>query len=98
MSTASGGTSTRFMRERSIWAAPVISSTVSPRTRSAIRKAPICAGVAAPAVIWSSAVRISSSVSVAPPETFWIRARNSCEGWASMGALLRDSLAGAYAA
>ena len=70
---------------RSICAAPVISSTVSPRTRSAIRKAPICAGVAAPAVIWSSAVRISSSVSVAPPETFWIRWRSSCEGWAVHG-------------
>ena len=36
---------------RIICAAPVISSTVSPRTRSAIRKAPICAGVASPAVI-----------------------------------------------
>src|SRR5436190_6548400 len=98
MSTASGGTSTRFMRERSICAAPVISSTVSPRTRSAIRKAPICAGVAAPAVIWSSAVRISSSVSVAPPETFWIRARNSCEGWASIVRLSGGVAEGAHVA
>src|SRR5262245_21339158 len=89
MSTASSGTATRIMRARSICAAPVISSTVSPRTRSAIRKAPICAGVAAPAVIWSSAVRISSSLSVAPCETFWIRCRNSGEGWASMVASCR---------
>src|SRR5204862_547727 len=86
------------MRERSICAAPVISSTVSPRTRSAIRKAPICAGVAAPAVIWSSAVRISSSVSVAPPETFWIRARNSCEGWASIVRLPGGVAEGAHVA
>src|SRR5262245_29235285 len=89
MSTASSGTATRIMRARSIWAAPVISSTVSPRTRSAIRKAPICAGVAAPAVIWSRAVRISCSLSVAPCETFWIRCRNSWEGWASMVASCR---------
>src|SRR5262249_40224095 len=72
------------MRARSICAPPVISSTVSPRTLSAIRKAPICAGVAAPAVIWSSAVRISSSPKVEPCETFWISRRNSWEGWASM--------------
>src|SRR5262245_4204760 len=84
ISTASSGTATRCMRARSICAAPVISSTVSPRTLSAIRKAPICAGVAAPAVIWSSAVRLSSSLQVAPGETFWVSWRNSCEGWRSM--------------
>ena len=84
MSTAPGGTSTPCMRARSICAAPVISSTVSPRTRSAIRKAPICAGVAAPSVICSSAVRISTSLKVAPPDTFWIRARSSCEGWSAV--------------
>src|SRR5262245_2298902 len=77
------------MRARSICAAPVISSTVSPRTRSAIRKAPIWAGVAAPAVIWSRAVRISSSLSVAPCETFWISWRSSWEGWPSMVASCR---------
>jgi hypothetical protein len=76
MSTASSGTGTRFMRLRIICAAPVISSTVSPRTRSAIRKAPICAGVASPAVISSSARRISPSSSVVPAETFWIRLRS----------------------
>src|SRR5262245_14387693 len=89
ISTASSGTATRIMRARSICAAPVISSTVSPRTRSAIRKAPIWAGVAAPAVIWSRAVRISSSLSVAPCETFWISWRNSWEGWPSMVASCR---------
>src|SRR6185503_13575990 len=98
MSMASAGTSTPFMRERSICAAPVISSTVSPRTRSAIRKAPICAGVAAPAVIWSSAVRISFSVGVAPPKTYWIRARNSCEGWASIVRLSGGVAEGAHVA
>src|SRR5688572_26319759 len=94
MSMASGATSTRFILARSICAAPAISSTVSPRTLSAIRKAPICAGVAAPAVICSSAVRISSSESVAPAETFWMRRRSSWEGWASMSALHSGSVAG----
>ena len=36
---------------RMVRAAPVISSTVSPRTRSAIRKPPICAGVASPDIM-----------------------------------------------
>ena len=40
---AVGGTRYAHIRARSICAAPVISSTVSPRTRSAIRKAPIWA-------------------------------------------------------
>ena len=46
MSTAPAGAVMRFILARIIWAAPVISSTVSPRTRSAMRNAPICAGEA----------------------------------------------------
>ena len=49
--------------------APVISSTVSPRTRSAIRKAPICDGVASPDIIMSKASAASSRVSAAPVAT-----------------------------
>ena len=44
-------------------AAPVISSTVSPRTRSAIRKPPICAGVALPDMMMSKARSASASLS-----------------------------------
>ena len=50
MSTAPDGAVTGVILARIMRAAPVSSSTVSPRTRSAIRKAPIWAGVAAPAV------------------------------------------------
>jgi hypothetical protein len=41
----------------------VISSTVSPRTLSAIRKPPICAGVALPDIIASNASSACCSVS-----------------------------------
>ena len=69
MSTAPAGASTRVIFSRISLAAPVISSTVSPRTRSAIRNAPICAGVATPDIMISSADCISSTDSVAPVAT-----------------------------
>ena len=49
--------------------APVISSTVSPRTRSAISSAPICEGVASPDIMASKAEAASSRDSVAPVAT-----------------------------
>ena len=48
---APGGASIGVALARMTRAAPVISATVSPRTRSAIRKPPICAGVASPDMI-----------------------------------------------
>jgi len=46
--------------------APVISSTVSPRTRSAMSSAPICEGVASPDIMRSNPRAASSRVSAAP--------------------------------
>src|SRR5262249_49735917 len=43
-SIASGGAITRSIFSRIAVTAPVISSTVSPRTRNAINRAPICEG------------------------------------------------------
>jgi hypothetical protein len=51
MSMASAGASTRSIFSRMISTAPVISSTVSPRTRSAISNPPIWAGVASPDIM-----------------------------------------------
>src|SRR3984893_11359533 len=95
-SIASGGASTRSILERVAETAPVISSTVSPRTRSAISKPPICEGVASPDIMLSKAEAASSRDSVAPVATFpmiafrssiacfrecsVIRARHLCEG------------------
>src|SRR5665213_3620479 len=50
--------------------APVISSTASPRTRSAIRNPPICEGVASPDIMLSKADAASSRDKVAPVATF----------------------------
>ena len=50
------------------FAPAVISSTVSPRTRSAIKNAPICAGVASPARMVSKACVASAAESVMPLE------------------------------
>src|SRR6516162_9581219 len=55
VSIAPGGASTTSALARMIRAAPAISSTVSPRTRSAIRKAPICDAVAFPLMMISNA-------------------------------------------
>ena len=69
MSTASAGAVTPSIRARMAVTAPVISSTVSPRTLSAIRRPPICDGVASPDIIRSNAVAASARVSAAPVAT-----------------------------
>src|SRR3977135_3313607 len=69
-STASGGALTRSILARIADTAPVISSTVSPRTRSAISKPPICDGVASPDIMLSNADAASSRDNVAPVATF----------------------------
>src|SRR3984885_8447644 len=76
-SMASGGALTRSILARIADTAPVISSPVSPPTRSAIKSAPICDGVASPAIICSKAVAASSRPSAAPVATFPIKALNS---------------------
>ena len=60
ISMASGGAATRNIFSRMVSTAPVISSTVSPRTRSARRKPPICEGVASPDIMTSKACLASS--------------------------------------
>ena len=69
-STASAGALTRSILARIADTAPVISSTVSPRTRSAISSPPICEGVASPDIMLSKADAASSRDSVAPVATF----------------------------
>ena len=69
-STASAGALTRSILARIAETAPVISSTVSPRTRSAISNPPICEGVASPDIMLSKADAASSRDSVAPVATF----------------------------
>ena len=61
---------TRSILARIAETAPVISSTVSPRTRSAISRPPICDGVASPDIMLSKADAASSRDSVAPVATF----------------------------
>ena len=84
-STASAGASTRSILERIAETAPVISSTVSPRTRSAINRPPICEGVASPDIMLSKADAASSRDSVAPVATFPmidLRSSIACfQGW-----------------
>ena len=66
MSTASAGADTRSIFSRIAVTAPVISSTVSPRTRNASKSPPIWDGVASPAIIvWKP--RAASSRVNAPP-------------------------------
>src|SRR6202161_4557537 len=69
-STASSGALTRNILARIAETAPVISSTVSPRTRSAITNPPICEGVASPDIMLSKADAASSRDRVAPVATF----------------------------
>ena len=76
-SMASGGACTRSILERMAVTAPVISSTVSPRTRNAMSNAPICDGVASPDIICSNAAAASSRPSVAPVATLPTIALNS---------------------
>src|SRR6516164_1098610 len=68
-SIALSGAATRSILPRMAVTAPVISSTVSPRTRNPISSAPICDGVASPDIICSKAVAASSRVSAAPVAT-----------------------------
>src|SRR3569833_298707 len=69
---ASGGAATLCILARMVTAAPVISSTVSPRTRIAISMAPICEGVASPDIMRSKACDDSSRVSGLPAATLAI--------------------------
>src|SRR5712672_965698 len=69
-STASIGALTRSILARMAVTAPVISSTVSPRTRNAISSPPICEGVASPDIMLSKADAASSRDNVAPVATF----------------------------
>src|ERR1700754_4650871 len=68
-SMASAGACTFSILPRIAATAPVISSTVSPRTRSAISRPPICEGVASPDIMASKADAASSRDSVAPVAT-----------------------------
>ena len=68
-SIACGGASTRSIFARIAVTAPVISSTVSPRTRSAISRPPICDGVASPDIMLAKASAASSRLSAAPVAT-----------------------------
>src|ERR1700742_623602 len=70
ISTASAGAVTRSILPRIADTAPVISSTVSPRTRSAINKPPICEGVASPDITAAKAEAASSRDRDAPVATF----------------------------
>src|SRR3982074_3556112 len=63
---ASGGASTRSIFERIADTAPVISSMVSPRTRIAIKRPPICEGVASPDIMRSNAMAACSRLNEAP--------------------------------
>ena len=69
VSIVPGGASIATALARMIRAAPVISSTVSPRTRSAISSAPICDGVALPLMMMSNAASASLSDSACPAAT-----------------------------
>src|SRR5512138_1265885 len=73
MSMAPGWPLMAVILARITVAAPVISSTVSPRTLSAMRKPPICAGVALPDIMMSKACSASARDRVAPPATLPIR-------------------------
>src|SRR5215475_6947078 len=72
------GASTLSILARMAVTAPVISSTVSPRTRSAMSRPPICEGVASPDIITSNALAASSMVRAAPVATLPMSAFNSC--------------------
>src|SRR5262245_38274664 len=69
-SMASAGGATRSILPRIAATAPVISSTVSPRTRSASNRPPLGDGVASPDLMASKADAASSRDSVAPVATF----------------------------
>ena len=72
MSIASSGALTRSILARIAVTAPVISSTLSPRTRSAMRKPPICEGVTSPERIASNASNASARERREPAATLAI--------------------------
>src|ERR1700690_612299 len=76
-STASGGAFTPSILARIVVTAPVISSTVSPRTRKPISSAPICEGVASPDIMLSKAEDASARVRLAPVATLAMSALKS---------------------
>jgi hypothetical protein len=65
-SIASGNVEMRSIFSRIAVTAPVISSMVSPRTRIAISKPPICAGVASPDIMMVNAISAWARVSERP--------------------------------
>src|SRR5215471_19485970 len=83
MSMASRGALTRSILARIADTAPVISSTVSPRTRSAINSPPICEGVASPDIMLSNAEAASSRERVAPVATLPMIDSRSSIAWFS---------------
>src|SRR4030088_1073350 len=74
---ASGGASTRSIFERIADTAPVISSMVSPRTRIAIKRPPICEVVASPDIMRSNAMAACSRLNEAPLAAWPISALRS---------------------
>ena len=82
-SMASAGARTRSIFSRIAVTAPVISSTVSPRTRSAINRPPICEGVASPDIMVSKPRAASSRLSAAPVAALAINPLNSSVTFAS---------------
>src|ERR1700722_1817638 len=68
-STASAGAATVSIFARIAVTAPVISSTDSPRTRSAISRPPICEGVTSPDIMLSKASNAASGLNAAPAAT-----------------------------
>jgi len=77
VSIVPGGASIATALARMIRAAPVISSTVSPRTLSAINSAPICDGVALPLMMISNAASASLSLNARPAATCASKGRRS---------------------
>src|SRR5215470_13803362 len=69
VSIVPGGASMASAFARMIRAAPVISSTVSPRTLRAIKKAPICEGEALPLMMTSNAASAWLSLRLCPCAT-----------------------------
>src|ERR1035437_6679173 len=68
-SIASDGACTPSILARMVVTAPVISSTVSPRTRNAMSSPPICEGGASPDIMRSKAEAASARVRLAPVAT-----------------------------
>src|SRR6476620_2208899 len=87
VSMAPSGARTVSTLARMARAAPAISSTVSPRTRSPMTSAPICAGVATPDITRSNASAASSWLRLSPAATLAIAPRKSARtvGRASTG-------------